>query len=65
MSWCHRNIAFLEFYHIVLSLHRWGHTLKNQRVLFFTDNEALVHVIKKQTFWRKSDDEQIATVQPS
>ena len=49
MSWRHRNIAFLEFYPIVLSLHLWGHTIKNQRVLFFTDNEALVHVINKQT----------------
>lgn len=48
-SWRHRNIAFLEFYPIVLSLHLWGHTIKNQRVLFFTDNEALVHVINKQT----------------
>ena len=41
----HRNIAFLEFYPIVLSLHAF----KDQRVLFFTDNEALVHVINKQT----------------
>ena len=49
MSWRHRNIAFLEFYPIVLSLHLWGHTIKNQRVLFFTDNEALVHVINKQS----------------
>ena len=49
MSWRHRNIAFLEFYPIVLSLHLWGHTIKNQRVLFFTDNEAMVHVINKQT----------------
>ena len=49
MSWRHRNIAFLEFYPIVLSLYLWGRTLKNQRVLFFTDNEALVHIINKQT----------------
>ena len=26
MSWRHRNIVFLEFYPIVLSLHLWGHT---------------------------------------
>ncbi|XP_022805339.1 uncharacterized protein LOC111342506 [Stylophora pistillata] len=49
-SWRHRNIAFLEFYPIVLSLHLWTHTIKNQRVLFFTDSEALVHLINKQTF---------------
>ena len=48
-SWRHRNIVFLEFYPIVLSLHLWGHAIKDQRILFFTDNEALVHVINKQT----------------
>ena len=49
VSWRHRNIAFLEFYPIVLSLHLWGHMIRDQRVSFFTDNEALVHVINKQT----------------
>ena len=48
-SWRHRNIAFLECYPIVLSLHLWGHAFKDQRVLFFTDNEASVNVINKQT----------------
>ena len=48
-SWWHRNIAYLEFYPIVLSLHLWGHEIQNRRVLFFTDNEALVHVINKQS----------------
>ena len=48
-SWRHRNIAYLEFYPIVLSLHLWGHEMQNRRVLFFTDNEALVHVINKQS----------------
>ena len=48
-SWRLRNIAFLEFNPIVLSLHLWGHEMKNRRVLFFTDSEALVHVINKQS----------------
>ena len=48
-SWHGRNIAFLEFYPIVLSLHLWGHEMTNSRILFFTDNEALVHVINKQS----------------
>ena len=48
-SWRRRNIAFLELYPIVLSLHLWGDNMKNQRILFFTDNEALVHVINKQS----------------
>lgn len=48
-SWRHRNIAFLEFYPIVLSLHLWGNEMRNCRILFFTDNEALVYVINKQS----------------
>ena len=47
-SWFHRNIASLELYPIVLSLHLWGSQMQNQRILFFTDNGALVHVINKQ-----------------
>lgn len=48
-NWVGRNIAILEFYPIVLSLFLWGDQLKNKCVLFFTDNEALVHVINKQS----------------
>ena len=42
-------IAFLEFYPIVYSLHLWGREITNSRSPFFTDNEALVHVINKQS----------------
>lgn len=45
----HYNIAVLEFYPIVLSLCLWGHLMKNQCILFFTDNEAVVHAINKQS----------------
>lgn len=48
-SWTSYNIAVLEFYPIVLSLCLWGHQMSNRRILFFTDNEALVHVINKQS----------------
>ena len=48
-SWLHQNIALLEFYPIVLSLHLWGHTMQNRCILFLTDNEALVYVINKQS----------------
>jgi len=48
-SWLHQNIAMLEFYPIVLSLHLWGHTMQNRCILFLTDNEALVYVINKQS----------------
>ena len=48
-KWAHCNIAILEFYPIVLSLYLWGHEMSNQCVLFFTDNEALVYIINKQS----------------
>ena len=48
-DWAYRNIAILEFYPIVLSLYLWGHLMENQCIVFFTDNEALVHVINKQS----------------
>ena len=48
-EWLHRNIAFLEFFPIVLSLHLWGDEMANKRILFFSDNEAIVHVINKQS----------------
>ena len=46
-DWRYRNIAILEFYPIVLSLCLWGHKMANHSILFFTDNEALVHVVNK------------------
>ncbi|XP_068721411.1 uncharacterized protein [Montipora capricornis] len=53
-GWVQKNIAFLEFYPIVLSLHLWGEAMCNQCILFFTDNESLVHVINKQSCKDKS-----------
>ena len=54
LSWVHLNIAILEFYPIVLSLYLWGSEMRNSSILFFTDNEALVHVINKQSCRDKS-----------
>ena len=48
-EWAYTNIATLEFFSIVLSLFLWGHEMKNRCILFFTDNEVLVHVINKQS----------------
>jgi hypothetical protein len=53
-NWLTYNIAVLEFYPIVLSLYLWGQHMENQSILFFTDNEALVSVINKQTCWDKT-----------
>ena len=47
-DWVNYNIAVLEFYPIVLSLCLWVHLVKNQCILFFTD-EAVVHAINKQS----------------
>ena len=48
-GWSGINIAILEFFPIVLSLYLWGSEMSNCCILFFTDNEALVHVINKQS----------------
>ena len=48
-EWHGLNIAILEFYPIALSLILWGDRIKNKCIIFFTDNEALVHVINKST----------------
>ena len=44
-----QNIVILEFYLIVLSLMLWGDHIRDRCITFFTDNEALVHVIIKST----------------
>ena len=48
-SWKSLYIAVLEFYPIVLSVIIRGHLMRNQRITFFTDNEALVHVINNKS----------------
>lgn len=48
-DWKKLNIMTLEFYPILLALVIWGPLWRNHSVLFFTDNEALVSVINKQT----------------
>lgn len=48
-SWQGLNITFLELYPIVASLGVWASSLTNRRILFFTDNLALVHIINKTT----------------
>ena len=48
-TWLGQNIAILEFYPIVLSLMLWGDHIRDRCITFFTDNEALVHVINKST----------------
>ena len=48
-DWTHKNITFLELFPIVLGVQMWGESLANKRILFFTDNDNVVHVINRQT----------------
>ena len=48
-AWLHRNIAILEFFPIVLALGLCGSEMSNRCILFFTDNDAVVQVINKQS----------------
>lgn len=43
------NITLLEFYPIVAAVGVWSHALSDRCVYFFTDNQALVHIINNQT----------------
>lgn len=45
----HRNITIVEFYPILIALQLWGDLWSNHSILFFTDNEALVSIINRQS----------------
>ena len=47
--WKTKDISFLELFPIVLGLRMWCDHLKNQHVIFVSDNESVVHVINKRT----------------
>ena len=49
LEWASLNICFLELVPIVVALYVWGGLLRNHSLLLFTDNEALVAVINKQS----------------
>jgi len=53
-SWKHKDISFLELFPIVVGVILWGQDLKNQKILFLTDNQSIVYVINKQTSKDKS-----------
>jgi hypothetical protein len=48
-TWRSYHISVLEIYPIVAALETWGPLLQNHCLLFFCDNEAVVHVINKQS----------------
>ena len=43
------SISFLELFPIVLALRLWGSMLQNTRVVFWTDNQAVVAIMYRQT----------------
>lgn len=45
----HYQIAVKELFPIVLALELWGASLKNKKLLFLSDNSAVVAVINKQS----------------
>ena len=47
--WLQYNITTLELYPIVAAIVTWGAAWKNRSVCFYTDNEAVVAIINKQT----------------
>ena len=49
VTWRSYNIAVLELFPIVLALHIWGHLMADKRVIFFSDNAAVVDIINKQS----------------
>ena len=48
--WKSYNIALLELFPIVIAVHIWGHLMADKRIIFFTDNAAVVAIINNQTF---------------
>ncbi|KAK3092716.1 hypothetical protein FSP39_006417 [Pinctada imbricata] len=44
-----REITFLELVPIALAISIWGNVLKNRKIIFHIDNEALVNIINCQT----------------
>ena len=45
----HVHITIRELYHIALAIAIWPDFFPNKCVLFLCDNEAVVHIINKQT----------------
>ena len=43
------HITIKELFPIVLALEVWGHQLRNHKILFKSDNQAVVEIINKQT----------------
>ena len=47
--WKSLNITILELFPIVLATEIWGDIMRNNCIVFFSDNHAVVDIINKQT----------------
>ena len=47
LSWTQYDITLLELYPIVIATHVWGQHFSNRRIVFHTDNQALMHILNK------------------
>ena len=48
-TWANQTIALLELYPVLLALEIWGSHLANRSILLLSDNEAVVHIVNKQS----------------
>ena len=48
-NWDNYHITIKELFPIVAAVEVWGHMLRNHCILCMSDNEAVVHVINKQS----------------
>ena len=48
-EWKNTNIAVKELLPIVLAVRLWGNIMSNSRMLFFSDNQSVVHIINSQS----------------
>ena len=44
-----RDITYLEIIPIALAIYLWGHMFANKKVVFFSDNEAVVYILNNKT----------------
>lgn len=48
-GWKQFNITILEFFPIVLAVEIWGSIMRDRCIVFFSDNQAVVEIINRQT----------------
>ncbi|XP_062587810.1 uncharacterized protein LOC134249476 [Saccostrea cucullata] len=53
-TWNTYHITIKELFPIVLAVQLWADQLENRCIIFFTDNDAVVHIINKQSSKEKT-----------